>query len=359
MNKTLKSLVARLEKAKAQEIKLGMDVHARNVVVSLQADGSLPMRGMKLESKEVLWLVKQLIAAGMKVSSCYEAGPCGHSLHRELTALGCRNFVVTPTALADGKKQKTDRLDAEALLDRLDRYLRGNSKAFTVNTVPTPEQEQLRSQSRLREQLKESRHQWEARGRSLMLFHGHHVTGKWWTAKRWVVLKGTLPEWLVAELELMRELLLGLDKREKEQRKELEEAAPKDLPVAVGALSWVTLEREVCSWGRFKNRRQVSSYTGLCPGVDQSGGSKRDGHINRHGNPRVRHLLLEMVWRLARWQPDYPPVRKLLESLGKTSSKKKHAVAAARRLAVDLWRLATKQTTAAKIGLRIPPMIAA
>jgi transposase len=35
----------------------------------------------------------------------------------------------------------------------------------------------------------------------------------------------------------------------------------------VGAYSAAVLEYEMKGLGRFKNRRQVSSYTGLCPGL--------------------------------------------------------------------------------------------
>ena len=82
-------------------------------------------------------------------------------------------------------------------------------------------------------------------------------------------------------------MLLLLDAQEKARRKALEAQAPKNLPKAIGALTWILLAQEICAWSRFKNRRQVSSYTGLCPGVHQSGGSKRDGSINRYGNPRA------------------------------------------------------------------------
>jgi transposase len=40
--------------------------------------------------------------------------------------------------------------------------------------------------------------------------------------------------------------------------------------VGVGALSWITLQLEIRGWGRFHNRRQVASYTGLCPGIHNS-----------------------------------------------------------------------------------------
>lgn len=356
MNKStnVTKLLNRLVETKAETIKLGMDLHARDVVVGTQVDGALSQRPQKMTPAELLSLVKGVLAAGIKVYSCYEAGPCGYGLHRALVATGAINYVVVPEALSDGRGQKTDKLDAMELTDRLDRYVRGSTKAFTVITVPTPEQEQAREEGRLRDQLKRTRHEWEARGRSLLLCQGHHVSGAWWTERRWTELKPTLPAWLIPELEVMRQVLTTVDTQEKARRKTLEAAAPKNLPKAVGALTWVLLAREICDWNRFKNRRQVSSYTGLCPGVQQSGPRRRDGSINRHGNPRVRALLIELVWRLSRWQPDYPPVKALVAGIARGAARRKCAVAAARKLAVDLWRLATNQTTPANLHLIVP-----
>ena len=62
--------------------------------------------------------------------------------------------------------------------------------------------------------------------------------------------------------------------------------------------------------------------------------------------------LVEMVWRLMIWQPQYPPVRRLAAGLVKSKrAKKRLVVQAARRLAIDLWRLSTGQTTPEKLGL--------
>jgi transposase len=353
-NTNVAKLIERIVSAKAETIKLGLDVHARDVVMCLQLDGALPQRPQKLLAVQVLALVRGLWAAGRRVYACYEAGPCGYGLHRDLLAAGATNYVVVPEVLGDGRRQKTDQLDAAALADRLDRYVRGNSKAFSVVRVPTPAQEQARAQARLRDQLQRSRHQWEARGRSLLLAQGYHVTGAWWSPRRWTALQPTLPAWLVNELEVMRTVLATVDTQEQARRRTLEASAPPALPKAIGALTWVLLAREIGAWQRFRNRRQVASYTGLCPGVSQSGPRCRDGHINRHGNPRVRHLLLELVWRLVRWQPDYPPVRQLVARLVRGAARRKLAVAAARRLAIDLWRLATGQTTPEKLHLVAP-----
>lgn len=360
MNKTnVEKLLKRLLDAKADAVKLGMDVHARDVVVCVQVDGARPQRPQRMCAEEVVMLVRALVESGLRVYCCYEAGPCGYELHRRLSAVGATNYVVAPQVLTDGRNQKTDGLDATALTDQLDRYVRGNAKAFTVVRVPSEEEEQLWVQGRLREQLKSDRNRWAAQGRSLLLAQGYHVMGAWWTKRRWETLKPTLPGWLVTELETIRVVLLVVDEQEKARRKALEATAPKELPKAVGALTWVLLAREICRWDRFKNRRQVSSYTGLCPGVQQSGRRRRDGCINRYGNPRVRALLIELVWRLARWQPDYKPVRVLRERLVTGAARRKCAVAAARKLAVDLWRLATNQTTPQKLGLIVPMQLIA
>jgi transposase len=350
LSKTIERIVA----SKCEVVKLGVDVHASNVVVCMQLDGALPQRPQKMDAERLVGLVKGLRAVGRTVHICQECGPCGYVLHRRLLEAGANSLVVVARSLSDGRKQKSDGLDAGALTDRLDRYVRGNTKALNVITVPTPEQEQQRARGRLRDQLKRSRQQWEARGRSLLLTQGHHVRGQWWSAQRWQALCAGLPQWLVNELQVMRQVITTLDEQERARRAALEAAAPKTLPKAIGALTWVLLLREICDWGRFKNRRQVASYTGLCPGGYQSGETQRDGHINRHGNPRARHLLIELVWRLVRWQPGYPPVRKLVEGDARGAARRK--LAAARRLAVDLWRLATDQTTPEKLQLIVPTL---
>jgi transposase len=347
-------LVKRVLEAKSAQVKLGIDQHARNVVVSLQEDASIPQRAQKMEAHELLELVRGLVKGGVRVHACYEAGPCGYWLHRALKGAGAEAYVIAPQALGGARKQKTDKLDALALCDALDRYVRGNTKAFTVVTVPSEEAEQKRARARVRNQLKQERTRMAARGRSLLLSQGHHVEGEWWQKARWESLKETLPAWLISCLDELRALLLKADTQEKALRKELESAAEvKDAPrpKAIGPLSWVLLTRELCDWSRFKNRRQVAGYTGLCPGVDQSGNHHRDGSINRCGNPRVRALLIEAVWRLTRWQPGYAPVQKLAAGLVRGAARRKLAVAAARRLAIDLWRLATGKTTLEKLNL--------
>ena len=74
-------------------------------------------------------------------------------------------------------------------------------------------------------------------------------------------------------------------------------------PKALGQLTLVTLDGEVCDSARFSNRKQIGSYTGCCPGEHSSGGKRRVGSIDRMGNGKVRTVLVEAVWRFLKWQP--------------------------------------------------------
>jgi transposase len=133
------------------------------------------------------------------------------------------------------------------------------------------------------------------------------------------------------------------------------EAAATAQPRGVGALTSQVLEREILDWGRFKNRRQVASLTGMCPGVRASGNKSYSGAITKHGNRRIRVALIELAWRCARFQPDYPPLKRrrevLLSSKASAGARKKAIVAVGRHLVIDLWRINTGKATAAKLGL--------
>ena len=152
-------------------------------------------------------------------------------------------------------------------------------------------------------------------------------------------------------------MLLALDQQIRALTVELERAAPAALPKGIGALSTVIISREICNWQRFNNRRQVSSYTGLCPGEYSSGSKRVSRSITRHGNSRLRAALVELAWRLVRYQPGYHPVQKRLTVLAQgaqatRAQRKKAIVAVARQVAVDLWRLHTARCTPAMLGFK-------
>jgi len=270
--------------------------------------------------------------------------------------MGIHNVVIRPQNWDElHKGVKTDKTDALALAQRLDRYVQGNLTALAVIRVPTPEQELARSQSRQREQLLSHRLRLEAQGRSLLLFNGLRIRGRWWQASHWEDVKPQVSEALLELLTVLRDLLLAVQTQLETATARLEKAATTQ-PRGVGALTSQVLEREILSWDRFKNRRQVASLTGMCPGVRSSGVKSQSGPITKHGNRRLRTALVELAWRWVRFQPDYKPVKRSWTVLSSPKSsgaaKKKAIVAVGRHLAIDLWRLNTGRTTMEKLSLR-------
>ncbi len=187
---------------KAKCIKLGIDVHADSYRVVRQMDHATPQPAQKFTPRDFLiWAKKQLDQAEA-VYSCYEAGPFGYGLHRELEALGIRNVVVRPQDWDElHKGVKTDKTDALALVQRLGHYVAGNHR------------ELARSQSRLREQLMSHRMRFEAQGRSLLLYNGVRIKGRWWQDRPWALLQSQVPAALLELLAVLRNLLLAVQEQ--------------------------------------------------------------------------------------------------------------------------------------------------
>jgi transposase len=353
-NDTIAMERAAVQTAVTMTVKLGLDVHADQITVCQQNDGQVPKPAQKLSWPALLERAQSLVEGGAEVLSCYEAGPCGYGLHRQLTALGVTNVVVVPQRWDEqNKRVKTDRRDARELCDRLDRYRRGNSEAFSIVRVPTPEQEQRRAVGRQRGVLVKERQRCVVRGHGLMLSQGIQAPPQWWQPKHWPAFRPELPEWLRASVQCWQEQAQRLDEEVDRWTAQVEKLLVEPLvPKGVGPLTASLLAVEILDWGRFRNRRQVASYTGLCPSEHSSGRRRRQGAVSKHGNPRVRHHLVEASWRLLKWQRDYPPLKKLRAAVGQRA-RKRAVVAVARRLAIDLWRINTGQCSAEKLGLKL------
>jgi transposase len=338
-------------------IKLGIDVHQDFYVVVRQEGGTNPKPAQRLQKEAFLHWVAKLKKEGAEVHAVYEACGFGFALQRQLTALGIRCQVVCPQKLDEGNKRvKTDGLDAKALCFKLDRFVQGNRDALAIIRIPTEEEEQKRAIHRQREQLVKARKQLEAQGRSLMVNHGFEPTTSWWKPRTFALLQ--VPAWMKELLGNSQPILVVLQEKIRALTQQLQAAAGTSQPRGFGALSSIVIDREIGNWDRFKNRRQVGSYTGLCPGEYSSGNTRLQSCVTKHGNPRLRAALVETAWRLVRFQPNYKPLLKWRETLAKgalatKASRKKAIVAVARQLAVDLWRIRTGRSTAEQMGLSI------
>jgi transposase len=346
-----------LERAAVQTavtVKIGIDQHAADVVVSVQEDGLPAKRARRMGAEQLIELVQKYVNAAAKVYTAYEAGPCGYWLHRRLEAAGAKNVVVVPQRWdRENRNVKTDKRDALELCNRLDSYLRGNTKAFSLVCVPTPEQEQRRAIGRQRGWLGKERRRCIARAFGVMLSAGIHAESGWHQARSWPLFRERLPLWLREQVEAWRTHAEQLGREEELWTERVEKHANGHIvPKGIGQLTSALLEMEVLDWHRFESRRAIGSYAGLCPSENSSGQSRRQGSISKHGNPRIRHALIEAVWRLLQWQPDYPPIKKLRQAVG-SRARRRTAVAAARRLVIDLWRINTHRVTPEQVGLKL------
>lgn len=343
---------------KYQAIKLGLDVHADSIVVVRMLDHSTPQPAQQFTPPQFLLWAKTQLAQAQRVHSCYEAGSLGFGLHRQLVALGVDNRVVQPVALDERRTGVNhDKTDARELCLRLDRFVAGNEKALALVRVPTPPEEQKRCESRQREQLKREFQRLAAQGRGLLLAQGFREKGGWWKEKRWEDLRAILPPWLAERLEIFRRVLAVFETELAALTRAVAAAAPAPRPKGLGGLTSEVIEREVCDWHRFQNRREVGSYTGLCGGVSGSGRTTHHLSITKHGNVRLRTALVELAWRLVVWQPDCALVQKWWPVLGAAratkAAKKKAIVAMARQLAIDLWRWRTGRVTPEQLGWKM------
>jgi transposase len=354
--------------AAAELIKLGVDTHAGQYTFARMVDhlGMQPTQSLS-PAAFVEFLARQK-AMALRVVMVYEAGPYGFSLYRQAVELGVECLVCAPERMSRGRKRVNDKIDARELLSRLDRHLAGNTSALRLVHPPSLEQEMKRRAARERSTYRKERLRWMARGRSLLHTLGISRPGRWWELERHAQLMQLLVQrWgqMVADqakaeldhyLEFIHLAARHLDAMTAQLRKAAEEKKA-DRVKGVGPLSSELLDREMGDWNRFANRRQVASYTGLCPGEDSSGDSQVSLSIDKHGNPRVRAVLVELAWLLPRYQPDYKPLarwRWVFDKAGKAPAamKKKAVVALARRLAIDLWRIRTGRARASELGLK-------
>jgi transposase len=362
---TMNTLNTPTVETKVGLIKIAIDMHLKSYRVVRQLDHTAPQPAQRFEPARFYpWLSKQLTQAA-RVVVCYEAGCFGYEPARRMQKLGAEVLVIAPQNWDEqGKRQVNDRVDAQVMCRRLSDYLAGHRKALSVVRIPSREEEQARAQGRLREQLRREVARIQAMGRSLLLQRELMIHGRWWGAVQWARIRQAMPAWVVAQLEVWKQIVIVAEAQLREVEAQLSAAAPKELFLGEGELSHELIARELLAPERFKNGRQVGNYFGLCPSESSSGERRHLGSITKHGSPRLRRLILQLAWRVVIFQPEYRGLKRwgeVLRGPRKTSgaARKKAIVALARQLAVDLWRLALKRVRPEELGLCLRPTPAA
>src|SRR3954447_9437092 len=288
---------------------VGLDTHrAKTAVAGAEPgrSGEVRFRGGIADRPEaVRQRLERLAEKHGRLRVCYEPGPCGYGLHRQIIALGHDCTVVAPSLIPrkPGERVRTNRRDALTLA-RLHR-----AGELTPVWIPDPTHEAMRDLVRARTAATEAVRRARQQLQGFLLRHGRVFAGrKTWSPahRRWLAgLRFEHP----AQQIVLQEQIDAID--EAERRRDRPEAQIRELardwslaPVVaalqamrgVALLSAVVLVAEVGDFRRFANPRQLMAWLGLVPSEHSSGSKVERGGITKAGNGRARRVLVEGAW---------------------------------------------------------------
>lgn len=251
-------------------------------------------------------LVRKLAAKYERLAFCYEAGPTGYGLYRQISDLGHDCMVVAPSLIPKkpGDRVKTNRRDA---LD-LAKLLRAGQ--LTAVWVPDSRHEAMRELTRARgAAVEDARQKGQQVSAFLLRLGRHYAAGKrTWTKAHmnWLASQQfEHPEQRIA----FEELLLAVHQA-RERVARLEEAIRLAVPdwslaevvqalMAMRGIDMVTATAflaEIGDLSRFRTPRELMAYLGLVPSESSTGDTIVRGPITKAGNRRARRLLIESAW---------------------------------------------------------------
>ena len=288
---------------------IGLDVHKASISVAVAQGarggeirrlGSVPNRPDHIRK-----LVEKLASAGAKLHFCYEAGPCGYGLHRQIVEMGHDCSVIAPSLIPvkAGDRVKTDRRDA-VMLAKLHR-----AGELTAVWVPDAAHEAMRDLVRARATAMRVAGKARQHLQGFLLRHGRIYPGKkGWTGayRRWLSLvrfthpaqQIVLQDYIdaVGEAEARVERLTGQIADLLPHWSLAPVVAAVQAMRGVGFIVAVTVVAEVGDFQRFDNPRQLMAYLGLTPSEHSSGATVRRGGITKAGSGLARRALIEGAW---------------------------------------------------------------
>jgi transposase len=291
------------------EVFVGLDVAKARHAVAIAEEGRQGevryLGEIGTDPTAVRRLVSRLEKRHARLHFCYEAGPTGYGLYRQLTEMGHRCTVVAPSMIPrkPGDRVKTNRRDAQQLA----RLLRAGE--LTAVWVPDKAHEAVRELIRSREAAVDDLRRKRQAISSLMLRYGRSYPGKkTWGARHRQWLQSQRFDHPAQQL-VLQEMTLAVQHAQ-ERLKRIEAAIAEFVPEwslapvveALQALRGVqlinaaTIMVELGDLRRFDNPRQLMGYLGLVPGERSTGNTVRRLGITKAGNGRVRRALVESAW---------------------------------------------------------------
>ncbi len=298
-----------------------------------------------------------------RIAVAFESGRDGFWLARWLRAQGIEAYVIHAASTAvsrEHRRAKTDRLDIELLKRGFLGWLRGEVGHCKMVAIPTSEEEDAKRPGREREVLmSECTRIVNGMKADLARLGVHNFNPKLRKAPERLdavrAPEGPIPPNTIAKLQRDMERLRLL----KEQVKQIEagrlaqiQKAPEERMHAmillltrvmgVGIETADMLVREALS-RTLRDRRAVARLGGLTGSPDESGSKRREKGLARAGLARLRTGMIQLAWRILRFQKDSALVQwfQARTADGRPKTRKTMIVALARKLLIALWRLVT------------------
>jgi len=250
-------------------------------------------------------LVDKLGRRHSRLAFCYEAGPTGYGLYRQLRGLGHDCQVVAPSMVPvrPGGHIKTDRRDATTLAALF------RAGKLTAIWVPDADHEAMRDLVRARQAAMEGTRRARQQLLSFLLRHGRiYPTKRHWTRahRRWLAeQRFEHPAQQIVFEELIQAVEQVIARRDRLEQQMIALVPSWSLQPVVAALqalrgvaivAAIILAAEIGDFRRFANPRQLMAWLGLVPREHSSGASTNRGAITKAGNTRARRLLIESAW---------------------------------------------------------------
>ena len=272
-------------------------------------------------------MIRKLARRYKKLQVCFEAGPTGYGLYRQMQALGHDCLVVAPALIPrrSGERVKTNRRDALTLA----RLFRAGE--LTGVWVPDEVHEAVRDLVRGRTTAAEDVRRKRQQLLSFLLRHGRIFTGgDHWTRahRRWLAEQSF--DHPAQQIAFQDGVAAIEDAVERQHRLEEQLASLVSkwtmAPVVaayqamrgVSFLVAVTFAAEIGDVRRFDTPRQLMSFLGLVPAERSTGETVRRTGLTLAGNRRARRVLVEAAWSYRHPARVSETLRVRLEALPKT-----------------------------------------
>lgn len=293
---------------------VGLDVHKKTIEVGLADTKAYEARHygrISNDPEQVASLARKLGGDGRRLHFCYEAGPTGYGVYRQIRELGHECIVVAPNLIPKraGDRVKTDRRDCLNLA-RL--YRAGELESIWV---PDEAHEAMRDLIRtwlgVRKQLSHTK----ARCTHFLLRHGQvypAASGGRWGAKHkdWIrrrrfdeISQQLVLEDYLQEVERQECRCRFLEQQVREHARSWSlypQVVALQALRGISTFSALVLSAEIGSITRFCKAKQLVSYAGLGVREYSSGESVRRGGLTKSGNGNIRWVLSEAAWAYKR-----------------------------------------------------------